>query len=153
MTDEADPAGPADLPGWWAGTSSALDAKMGLEVTELTAGRTVGSMPVEGNTQPFGLWHGGASGVLAETLASIASYAHAQPGGTAVGVDLNVTHHRPARAGRVTGVATALHLGRRVTSYEVVITHESGYRVATARVTCQVLRPRAEDAPADPASA
>jgi 1,4-dihydroxy-2-naphthoyl-CoA hydrolase len=134
------------LPGWWATTVSALDTKMGLEVTELTAERTVGSMPVEGNTQPFGLWHGGASGVLAETLASIASYAHAQPGGTAVGVDLNVTHHRPARSGRVTGVATALHLGRRVTSYEVVISHESGYRVATARVTCQVLRPGHEDA-------
>ena len=103
-------------------------------------------MPVEGNTQPYGLWHGGASGVLAETLASIASYAHAQPGGMAVGVDLNVTHHRPARAGRVTGVATALHLGRRVTSYEVVITHESGVRVATARVTCHVLRPGHDDA-------
>ncbi|GAB2570770.1 PaaI family thioesterase [Microlunatus antarcticus] len=135
----------AALPDWWSTTSSALDDKMGLQVTELTAQRTVGSMPVEGNTQPYGLWHGGASGVLAETLASIASYAHAQPGGMAVGVDLNVTHHRPARAGRVTGVATALHLGRRVTSYEVVISHESGVRVATARVTCHVLRPGHDD--------
>lgn len=146
MSDEA---APAALPGWWATTSSALDAKMGLEVTELTARRTVGSMPVEGNTQPFGLWHGGASGVLAETLASIASYAHAQPDGRAVGVDLNVTHHRPARSGRVTGVATALHLGRRVASYEVVLTDGSGVRIATARVTCQVLRPGHDDA--DPA--
>jgi 1,4-dihydroxy-2-naphthoyl-CoA hydrolase len=135
------------LPDWWASMSSALDTKMGLEVTELTAERTVGSMPVEGNTQPYGLWHGGASGVLAETLASIASYAHAQPDGTAVGVDLNVTHHRSVRAGLVTGVATALHLGRRVTSYEVVISHESGVRLATARVTCHVLRP-GHDAPA-----
>ena len=66
-------------------------------------------------------------------------------GGMAVGVDLNVTHHRPARAGRVTGVATALHLGRRVTSYEVVISHESGVRVSTARVTCHVLRPGHDD--------
>jgi len=129
------------LPDWWSETTSALDAKMGLELTELTAERTMGSMPVEGNTQPYGLWHGGASCVLAETLASLASFAHAQPGGMAVGVDLNATHHRPVRSGRVTGVATALHLGRRVTSYEVVISDESGVRVCTARVTCQVIRP------------
>ena len=129
------------LPDWWSATASALDAKMGLEVTELTPERVVGSMPVEGNTQPYGLWHGGASCVLAETLASIGSFAHARPDGMAVGVDINATHHRPARAGRVTGVATALHLGRRVTSYEVVISLESGVRVCTARVTCQVLRP------------
>jgi 1,4-dihydroxy-2-naphthoyl-CoA hydrolase len=148
-----DRADQTKLPDWWAGTSSALDTKMGLEVTELTPERTVGSMPVEGNTQPFGLWHGGASGVLAETLASIASYAHARPDGTAVGVDLNVTHHRPVRTGRVTGVATALHLGRRVTSYEVVISDGSGARVATARVTCQVLRPGRDDRTPDrPAS-
>ena len=133
------------LPDWWSVQSSALDAKMGLEVTELTAQRVVGSMPVEGNTQPYGLWHGGASCVLAETLASIGSFAHAQPGGRAVGVDINATHHRPARAGRVTGVATALHLGRRVTSYEVVISHDSGVRVCTARVTCHVLRPDHDD--------
>ena len=54
---------------------SALDAKMGLELLELTAERVVGRMPVDGNTQPFGLWHGGASCVLAETLASLGSYA------------------------------------------------------------------------------
>jgi 1,4-dihydroxy-2-naphthoyl-CoA hydrolase len=128
------------LPDWWSVTMSALDAKMGLQVTELSPGRAVGSMPVEGNTQPFGLWHGGASCVLAETLASIASFVHAGPDGTAVGVDINATHHRSVRQGRVTGVATALHLGRRVTSYEVVISDDSGARVCTARVTCQVQR-------------
>lgn len=136
------PTGPAPLPGWWATTASALDAKMGLEVTELTPDRVVGSMPVEGNTQPFGLWHGGASCVLAETLASIGSFAHARtlaPGSAAVGVDLNATHHRSVRAGRVTGTATALRLGRRVTSYEVVLTDDEGRRVGTARVTCQVV--------------
>src|SRR4051794_18620326 len=132
----------AMLPDWVAGMHSALDDTMGLELLELGPERTVGRMPVAGNTQPFGLWHGGASCVLAETLASLASFAHAQPDGMAVGVDLNATHHRPVRSGRVTGVATALHLGRRVTSYEVVISDESGVRVCTARVTCQVIRPR-----------
>jgi 1,4-dihydroxy-2-naphthoyl-CoA hydrolase len=127
------------LPDWWVGSHSALDAKMGLEVLELTPERVVGRMPVEGNTQPYGLWHGGASCVLAETLASIGSFAHARPDGQAVGVDINATHHRSVRSGRVTGVATALRLGRRVTSYEVVLTDDAGERVCTARVTCQVV--------------
>ena len=139
MTDP-DPADPPALPDWWLGSHSALDAKMGLEVLELTPERVVGRMPVEGNTQPLGMWHGGASCVLAETLASIGSFAHAHPDGHAVGVDINATHHRPVRSGSVTGVATALRLGRRVTSYEVVLTDDAGERVCTARVTCQLVR-------------
>jgi 1,4-dihydroxy-2-naphthoyl-CoA hydrolase len=119
---------------------SELDAKMGLELLELTAERVVGRMPVQGNTQPFGLWHGGASCVLAETLASLGSYAHGRLERVGVGIDLNATHHRPARSGWVTGTATALHLGRSVVSYEVVLTDDAGERVCTARVTCQMVR-------------
>ena len=118
---------------------SALDTKMGLELVELTAERVVGRMPVVGNTQPFGLWHGGASCVLAETLASLGSYAHGRPDRIGVGVDLNATHHRPARSGWVTGTATALRLGRTVVSYEVILVDDAGDRVCTARVTCQVV--------------
>ena len=118
---------------------SALDAKMGLELLELTADRVVGRMPVDGNTQPFGLWHGGASCVLAETLASLGSYAHGWPDRVGVGVDLNATHHRPVRSGWVQGTATALRLGRSVVSYEVVLTDDTGERVCTARVTCQMV--------------
>lgn len=130
---------PPGTPPWWAGLDSALDAKMGLEVLELTPERVVGTMPVAGNTQPSGLWHGGASCVLAETLASIGSLAHARPRGIAVGVDINATHHRPARTGLVTGVASALRLGRRVTTYDVVLSDEHGRRICTARVTCQIV--------------
>jgi 1,4-dihydroxy-2-naphthoyl-CoA hydrolase len=118
---------------------SALDTKMGLELLELTAERVVGRMPVVGNTQPFGLWHGGASCVLAETLASLGSYAHGRPDRIGVGVDLNATHHRPARSGWVTGTATALRLGRTVVSYEVILVDDAGDRVCTARVTCQLV--------------
>ena len=64
-------------------------------------------MPVEGNTQPYGLLHGGASVVLAETLGSIGSAIHAFPDKIAVGVDINATHHRSATSGTVTGMATA----------------------------------------------
>ena len=122
--------------------TSALDAKMGLELLELTADRVVGRMPVAGNTQPFGLWHGGASCVLAETLASLGSNAHGRPDRIGVGVDINATHHRPARSGWVTGTATALRLGRTVAMYEVVLTGDDGQRVCTARVTCQLIEPR-----------
>jgi uncharacterized protein (TIGR00369 family) len=118
---------------------SALDSKMGLELLELTAERVVGRMPVEGNTQPFGLWHGGASCVLAETLASLGSYAHGRPDRIGVGVDLNATHHRPARTGWVTGTATALRLGRTVVSYDVVLQDDGGRRICTARVTCHLV--------------
>ena len=118
---------------------SALDRKMGLELLELSAERVVGRMPVAGNTQPFGLWHGGASCVLAETLASLGSYAAGRPDRIGVGVDLNATHHRPARSGWVTGTATALRLGRTVVTYEVVLVDDDGRRLCTARVTCLLI--------------
>jgi len=133
---------PVPVPAWYAGMTSALDAKMGLEVLELTPERIVGRMPVEGNTQPMGLWHGGASCVLVETLGSIGAAAHAQPERVAVGVDINATHHRSVRTGWVTGTATALRLGRSVVSYEVVLVDDEDRRVCTARLTCQLLDPR-----------
>ena len=132
-------APPAPLPAWYGLMASALDAKMGLEVLELTPDRVRGRMPVAGNTQPMGLWHGGASCVLAETLGSIGATAHARPDRVAVGVDLNATHHRAVRSGWVTGTATAIRLGRSVASYEVVLVDDGGARVCTARLTCQIV--------------
>jgi uncharacterized protein (TIGR00369 family) len=112
---------------------------MGIRIVELSAERIVGTMPVEGNTQPYGLLHGGASVVLAETLGSIGSGLHAAPDRMPVGVDINATHHRAATTGIVTGTATAIHLGRTMASYEVVITDERGKRVCTSRITCALL--------------
>ena len=123
--------------------NGALNSKMGFELLTLTPERVVGRMPVAGNTQPYGLWHGGGSCVLAETLASLGSFMHAQPEKISVGVDINATHHRSVTAGWVTGVATALHLGRSIASYEIVITDDADKRVCTARVTCQLVSPRA----------
>ncbi|MDC7122066.1 hotdog fold thioesterase [Cellulomonas fimi] len=116
--------------------------RMSIEILELSAARTVGSMPVEGNTQPYGLLHGGASAVLAETLASYAAQVHAGVGRAAVGIELNATHHRSARSGVVTGTATALHLGSSLASYEVVVEDEDGRRLCTARVTCMLIDAR-----------
>ena len=117
----------------------ALNEKMGIELIEISAERVVATMPVEGNTQPYGLLHGGASVVLAETLGSVGSAIHAYPDRYSVGVDINATHHRAATTGTVTGVATAIHLGRTSAAYEVVITDERGKRLCTSRITCALV--------------
>lgn len=116
-----------------------LNEKMGVELVEVSAERVVATMPVEGNTQPYGLLHGGASVVLAETLGSIGSALHAHPDRVAVGVDINATHHRSATGGTVTGVATPAHLGRTSATWDVVITDERGKRVCTSRITCSLV--------------
>ena len=130
---------------------SSLMDRMGIEVVEASPERLVATMPVAGNTQPYGLLHGGASVVLAETLGSIGSSLHAGPDKAVVGLDINATHHRAARSGLVTGTATALSLGRTLASYEVVVTDEGGRRVCTSRITCLIrdAAPRAPD-PATP---
>lgn len=115
-----------------------LATRMGIRLLEFDAQRLVATMPVEGNTQPFGLLNGGASCVLAETLGSIGANLHAGTGRVAVGIELNATHHRAARDGVLTAVATAVHLGRTLATYEVVISDERGARVCTARLSCLV---------------
>jgi uncharacterized protein (TIGR00369 family) len=121
-----------------------LNEKLGITLIETSAERMVGTMPVEGNTQPYGLLHGGASVALAETLGSMGSALHAeQYGKVPVGVDINATHHRSATTGIVTGTATAIHLGRTSTAYEIVIEDERGKRICTSRITCALIEPRA----------
>ena len=115
-----------------------LSEKMGIEFLEASPERVVARMPVAGNTQPYGLLHGGANVVLAETLGSIAAALHAGEGRIAVGLDVNATHHRAAREGFVTGVATALALGNTLAAYEIVITDEDDKRVCTSRLTCLI---------------
>ncbi|SEG83249.1 uncharacterized domain 1-containing protein [Nonomuraea solani] len=115
-----------------------LADRMGIEFVEAGAERVVGRMPVEGNTQPYGLLHGGASAVLAETLGSVAAAIHAGAGRIAVGIEINATHHRSATSGHVTGVATRLHGGRTLATYDIVITDEEGRRVCTSRLTCML---------------
>jgi uncharacterized protein (TIGR00369 family) len=131
-------APPADVNGMeWAVRRGmgALADKMGMEFLEFTLERCVATMPVEGNTQPVGLMHGGAYVVLAESLGSMAANLHAGPGRLAVGVDINATHTRSARSGLVTGVCTPIHLGRSMTVHEIVVSDEQGRRLSTIRIT------------------
>ncbi|MER7763422.1 hotdog fold thioesterase [Streptomyces sp. NPDC097619] len=123
-----------DLPALFSAGN--LGERMDIRVLEASAEKVVGTMPVEGNTQPYGLLHGGASAVLAETLGSVGAMMHGGLGKVAVGVDLNCTHHRGVRSGLVTGTATPVHRGRSTATYEIVIEDEEGRRVCSARLTC-----------------
>jgi len=126
------------------GVVGALPERLGITIVEAAPERVVGTMPVEGNTQPYGLLHGGASCVLAESLGSLGAALHGMTLGRPVslGVDISATHHRAVRSGTVTGVATPLHRGSGVATYEIVLTDESGNRVCTARLTCLLRAPR-----------
>jgi len=121
---------------------SALDKKMGIEIIEASPKRLVATMPVEGNTQPIGLLHGGANVVLAETLGSVGTQLHAGPERKIVGIDVSATHHKSATSGIVTAVATAITLGKTLCCYEIVITNDKGQRTCTARITCLILADR-----------
>ncbi|TDQ48542.1 PaaI family thioesterase [Actinorugispora endophytica] len=115
-----------------------LGELMGLEILEATADRVVGRIPVKGNTQPYGLLHGGASCVLAESLGSTGAMIAAGPGRVAVGIEINATHHRSAVDGHVTGVAVPVHRGRTLSTWEIEITDDRGKRVCTSRLTCML---------------
>jgi uncharacterized protein (TIGR00369 family) len=118
-----------------------LAEKMGIRVLELSAERSVATMPVEGNTQPFGILHGGAHVVLAESLGSMSASIHAGRDRIAVGIELNASHSRSVTSGTVTGTCTALHLGGTLTTHEIVVTDEQGRRLSTVRIT-NLLRDR-----------
>jgi 1,4-dihydroxy-2-naphthoyl-CoA hydrolase len=113
-----------------------LAGRMGIKILEASPERVVGTMPVDGNTQPYGILHGGASCVLAESLGSLGSALQAGPDRYTVGIEINATHHRAARSGLVTGVATLVHGGRTMSTFDIVITGDDGRRVCTARLSC-----------------
>lgn len=130
-----------------------LAERLGVRIVSLSPQECVATMPVAGNTQPYGLLHGGASAALAETVGSFAANAHAQqrhPGGNAhaVGLELSITHHRGARDGIVTATARAQHLGRTTATYLVELTvrpegsdaADGDERlISSARLTCLLL--------------
>ena len=115
-----------------------LAGRLGITIVSASAARVVATMPVEGNTQPQGLLHGGASCVLAETAGSLGAFLHAGAGRAVVGIEINATHHRGVRDGEVTAVATLAHGGRTLATYDIVVTDAAGHRVCTSRLTCLV---------------
>jgi 1,4-dihydroxy-2-naphthoyl-CoA hydrolase len=115
-----------------------LNEKVGMKLLEVTPERVVGTIPVAGNLQPYGLLHGGANAVLAEALGSTVAAMNAGMNRAAMGLELSCTHHRAVRSGLVTGVATPLHIGRGTITTEIVITDDQGRLTCTARLTCVV---------------
>jgi 1,4-dihydroxy-2-naphthoyl-CoA hydrolase len=98
------------------------------------------TMPVDSRThQPFGLLHGGASVVLAETLGSVAGYLCTEGDEKVVGVEVNANHLRSVRSGRVRGVCKALHAGRRHQVWQIDIFDEQGKLCCSSRLTTAVV--------------
>jgi 1,4-dihydroxy-2-naphthoyl-CoA hydrolase len=115
-----------------------LNERLGVVFVEATPERVVATMPVEGNRQPFGLLHGGASIALGESLGSTLAALNCPPDRSAVGIEINATHHRSATSGTVTGIATPLNIGRTLVTSEIVVRDEQDRRVCTMRLTCML---------------
>ncbi|KJE23650.1 hypothetical protein FF36_02099 [Frankia torreyi] len=115
-----------------------IERQMGILLTEASPERLVATMPVEGNRQPYGLLHGGASVVLAETLGSVGANLDAPPGSMAVGIEISASHHRSATSGTVTAVATRIRGGRSLVTYDIRITDDAGRVTCTCRLTCMI---------------
>ncbi len=136
--DPASAAGPADGPFVIPEHLRAdqLQDRMGIELVTWSRDEVVGRMPVAGNRQPYGLLHGGASAVLAETLGSVLAGLNVLPERSPVGLELSCSHHRAAVDGWVTGTARLVHLGRGTSTSEIVLVDDRGRRTCTARLTC-----------------
>ena len=112
-----------------------LCAAMNIEFHKLSPEHSIASMPVAGNTQSFGILHGGAYVVIGESLGSISANMHAAGKGMAVGIEINASHTGSAKSGYVVAECTALHLGRTLTTHEIVCRDEDGRRLSTVRIT------------------
>jgi len=113
---------------------------LGIVFTEIGTDYVRASMPVDARThQPYGLLHGGASVLLAETLGSMAGGLCVPKGQAVVGMEINANHVRGVRSGLVTGTARALHVGRNTHVWEIRIEDERGHLVCVSRITLAVI--------------
>ena len=113
---------------------------LGMEITEVGDDFVRGRMPVDRRThQPYGLLHGGASVVLAESLGSIGAGMVAGGDAAVVGIEINANHLRGVRAGWVTGTARPLHTGRSTQVWEIRIENDEGALVCISRLTMAVV--------------
>ncbi len=114
-------------------------AALGIEFTELTESSLEAKMPVDRRTkQPFGVLHGGASALLAETLASMAAHLACEPNDIALGIELNASHLVAVREGHITGKATAVNLGRTLQVWAVELRDDRNRLVCLARLTAAI---------------
>ena len=127
-------------PSWAsAGASSPLNDKLGIEIVDFDPDRLVATMPVEGNQQPFGLLHGGATCALMETIGSWAAALGAGPDRKAVGIELNASYIRSATSGVVTAVCTPVRRGRTLATFLIDVRDDQDRPTASGRLTCMIL--------------
>ena len=120
--------------------SESLGKTLGIEVLEASAERCVATMPVEPrHHQPLGYLHGGASVVLAETVASVGAYLAAPEGTTAFGQEINANHLRSKRDGVLTAVAEPVYVGRTSQVWGIEIRDERDELVCVSRCTLAVV--------------
>ena len=115
--------------------------RMGLEWIEAGPDRVVARVPVEGNTQPYGLFHGGASAALAETLASVGAWL-VDTTKITMGIEIKVNHIRAATDGWITGTAGPLFVGKSIQVWEVRLTDKDDRLTAFSTVTIAVREPK-----------
>ncbi len=132
---------PVDLDALNARTRGSLVEHLGIVVTAAGEDWLRGTMPVDARTrQPYGLLHGGASVVLAESLGSMAGNLCVDSAREmVVGLEINANHLRAVRDGIVTGTARVLHLGRSTQVWEIRIENEAGKPVCVSRLTLAVV--------------
>ncbi len=118
---------------------------LGIEFRETTPERVVATMPVTTNHhQPFGFLHGGASVVLAETVASIGGFLNCPPGQAAFGLEINANHLRPVRSGVLTAVGTPLHRGQTTQVWDIKISDDRSRLVCVSRCTVAIVAQEAD---------
>ncbi len=116
--------------------TAGLAGLLGIEFEEVEDERAVATMPVTAqHHQPLGYLHGGASVVLAETVASVAGTASSLPEKVAFGLEINANHVRPVQAGTLRAVAERLHAGRTTQVWQVRISDDAGRLVCVSRCT------------------
>ena len=120
-------------------TFGPLDDKLGIKIIDFDPDRLVATMPVEGNEQPFGLLHGGATCALMESIGSWAAMLGAGEGRKAVGIELNASYVKAATSGVVTAVCTPVRRGRSLATFLIQVTDDRHQLTASGRLTCMIL--------------
>ena len=118
-----------------------IHESLGIRAVETGPDRVVLEMDVGPRVhQPLGLLHGGASSVIAESAASIGAFLNCAEGESAVGTDLNISHLRTRRDGKVRAIAVPVRKGRSMHVWTVDIVDGDGVLIAVARCTLAIIR-------------
>ncbi|MCB0355009.1 MAG: hotdog fold thioesterase [Bdellovibrionales bacterium] len=121
--------------------TESMDYQLGMNFLKLSRDEVIATLPVDSRTrQPFGLLHGGASVVLAESLASCGAWLNIDESQyAAVGIEINANHLRAVRSGQVTGRAVPIRKGKTIQVWEIDIRDEKKRRVCLSRCTIAVV--------------